>query len=53
MAVDCIDILLSEKQEKSREQTPDSARVWRISRLAGEMTAVPVSLDQILRRERG
>ena len=39
--------------EKVREQAPYSAWVvWRMSRLARDSTAEPVSRDQILRRER-
>ena len=32
---------------------PDSASVWRMSRVAGGGTAEPISRDRILRRERG
>ena len=42
-----------ENWKESREQVPDLAWVWRISRLKRDETAEPVSRDQILRREQG
>ena len=37
----------------AREYAPDSAWAWRMSGLARDGTAEPLSRDQILRRERG
>ena len=37
----------------SKHHIDDSARVWRMSRLARDGTAEPVSRDQIIRRDRG
>ena len=42
-----------EKWEESREWEPDSAWVWKISRLAWNGTIKPVSRDQMIRHERG
>ena len=53
MAVDGICGRLRGKWEESREQAPESARVWRTSRLTRDGTAEPVPRGQILRRERG
>ena len=39
-------------REESREEAPDSARVWRMSRLTRDGTAKPLSRSEILRRER-
>ena len=38
---------------ESRKYAPDSAWVWRMSRLTRDGTAEPYSRDQTLRRERG
>ena len=38
---------------ESRKHAPDSAWVWRMSRLTRDGTAEPNSRDQTLRRERG
>ena len=40
-------------REEFREEAPDSAWVWRMSRLARDGAPELVSRDQILRRERG
>ena len=40
------------KREESHDLAPDSAGVWRMSRLTRDRTVEPVSRDQILRRER-
>ena len=41
------------REELRDEQAPDSAWVWRMSRLTRDGTAEPVSRDQVLRREQG
>ena len=42
-----------EGKVESRKSAPDSAWVWRMSRLTRDGTAEPNSRDQTLRRERG
>ena len=43
----------SRKQGELREEAPDSAWMWRMSRLTRDGTTEPVSRDLTLRHERG
>ena len=53
MSVDGLSRRRRRNQDESRERDPDLASAWRIIRLAHDGTTEPVSLDQIIRRERG